>query len=545
VVLWALILVGVGFAAKPVSRVVKRWHARRLAAEAEAALVRNDSATAREKAKAALFFSRVEPVVLRASVRVLAQATNAEALHYWQLLEQSGQLTQKDRQECVELAVRTGVWKVAVRRINELLEAAPDNSTNLWLGSQIFVATGDREKALEYAERAAKADPANRRYQLFLWSVRCSDPRPEMRETARAALMQLAYGRDDFGWQALEFLAEDKDMSPERLRELLTLAAQDPVARPGKDLVELGIKLRVMPEARERLLEEMVQQHKKAAPERRCAAGIWLIQKGEAQAAIQLLPLDESLRRKDYFLVHVDALAALGRWEEIAQIMNGQVPLEPVYVKAFQARCSDQLKDHGASELNWHASFTAARGDAEQMLWLADYALKNGALTTAKKALHEIVRVAKDKRSVYSVLINLTEKTGDARELRDLIAEMRRYWPEDDSIRSDYIYLNLLLGESIAEMKLEAEAFAAKSPENLAACTALALAYYRQQELQAAYTVYKEHKLDWSKALPSQQAVYVAVLLANGKTNEVQAIMRLILPNQLRVQEKDLIRMAR
>ena len=71
--------------------------------------------------------------------------------------------------------------------------------------------------------------------------------------------------------------------------------------------------------------------------------------------------------------------------------------------------------------------------------------------------------------------------------------------------------------------------------------TTLALAWYRLKDPARALQVYQGGDYDWSLALPSNRAVYAAVLAANGKRQEARQLAQSLSPDRLRKEEQALI----
>ena len=71
--------------------------------------------------------------------------------------------------------------------------------------------------------------------------------------------------------------------------------------------------------------------------------------------------------------------------------------------------------------------------------------------------------------------------------------------------------------------------------------TTFALALYRQKDFTGALRVYANRAIEWPRALPSQRAVYAAVLAANGHTDEARRLRQDLRLEQLRAEEDDLL----
>src|SRR5207249_102896 len=113
--------------------------------------------------------------------------------------------------------------------------------------------------------------------------------------------------------------------------------------------------------------------------------------------------------------------------------------------EAFRARCSMQLGKAASATLHWSRALFNAQRNPEQLTWLALYAEKCGEFEQAKKAYRSLIACAGDVRPIYQALEQLTAKSGTTEELRGLLGEMLKRWPNDPALRNDYAYLSVLL----------------------------------------------------------------------------------------------------
>ena len=105
------------------------------------------------------------------------------------------------------------------------------------------------------------------------------------------------------------------------------------------------------------------------------------------------------MQTRELFFQHVDALGALGRWDEIRRLIESeQFPLDPVVEHMYLARCFAQQNQAGGAENNWKRALEAAAGDLTKLLTLGDYAEKNGALDVASSAYDAAAAVSPQSR---------------------------------------------------------------------------------------------------------------------------------------------------
>jgi tetratricopeptide (TPR) repeat protein len=530
-------------AAGPVYHRLKAWRARHLAAQAERLMAEKKFDPAAQKAKAAYLIWPGEPKAIRAVAKIQTLSGQPNAIQFWQLLLASGHATAADRRDYVELAIRMGSLNQAHQELVKLLGQEPDQPANLWLLSQLCLAQGDLPAAARFAASAREHAPTNQQYQLFAATLSFDSPDRELQARARETVWNLARGTNTLGLQALGLLGRRRGLTPEQAREIVGLLEQHPLRTIADRLLALSLRIQLEPAQRAQLLDAAVADFKQRPAEDLHQVAVWLNQQREFDRTLSLVPLEEARKRADLFVVHLDALAALDRWKEIEGILGGKaVPLPPVHLEAFKARCALKLNNPAAAAAAWRRALSAAESSLEELWWLADYAAKNGELDQARRAYRSWIGRVRDPRPGYKALADLVERTGSTIELREVLREMLKRWPTDAALRNDCAYLDLLLGEDVEEARRTAEELVAQAPGSLPHRTTLALAWYRLKEPARALEVYQGREYDWSLALPSNRAVYAAVLAANGRGPEARQLAESLSSDRLRKEEFALIR---
>jgi tetratricopeptide (TPR) repeat protein len=257
----------------------------------------------------------------------------------------------------------------------------------------------------------------------------------------------------------------------------------------------------------------------------------WLNGKGEFERELATIPLEKALRTRELFLQHVDALAALGRWEEIKGLLESErFPLDQVVQQMYLARCSAQLGEKAATANHWHAALEAASGDAQKLMALADYAEKNGSTETAEAAFHLAARQVPGLRPAQQGRLRLAQTRGDLRTMHAILAEMRALWPNESAIENDEAYTHLLLmgdraggtgavpsaSPDLAQIEQAAADLVKREPSSLPHRTLLALARLRQNHPAEALRAYDQITVAAHALTPGALAVHAAVLAANG-----------------------------
>lgn len=541
---WIAVVLGAAlFEIKPALREISFWRSRRYATKAEVDLNAENWQAAQIKASLAYQIQPAEPTAIRAVARLQSLTGNsAGALTFWDMLAEANALTPADRRMQVEDLLRSDMIPQARRAMEGLLAEAPNDPQNLRAAAKWAAAEKNSEQALKFAERALAADPASTQGKLLLGLLQCETPRVGAREAGFETLVKLTESRERPGLEALVFLSTRKDL-PDRHKSTVIMGLRNhPLASEQHRLIALDLEIAAHPEQRDALLDAAVEQYKKADALSQRTFGVWLNSRNECKRTLDLLPLEEAMKRKDFLLVTLDAMAQQKRWTEIEEVLQGKaVPLDEVYTELFLARASMELGRTSAADLHWRRAHVAASASPEQIRFLGGYAERVGQTDQAELAYRSLVNNAAASRVAYEGLLRLAEKRRDVGAVRELLADMLKRWPKDNSVRNDFAYFNLLRGDDFVGSLETARDLVAQSPSNLAHRTTLALANLRLHNPSAALAAYENLNIPWDRAPSSHRAVYAAVLGQNGKVSEARTHASALPVENLRPEERALI----
>jgi hypothetical protein len=332
--------------------------------------------------------------------------------------------------------------------------------------------------------------------------------------------------------------------SPEDARQISERLGRHPLAIDEHRLLGLTWKLRADPDHREPILTGAIFAFRNGGPERLVAIGRWLIQQREPRRAITLIPLAAARENKDLFLIYVDALADLGRWQDLQVLLAGKAPLpiDPTIRNLYEVRTALAMGREEESRHHWADVRQSMRNaDPKTVLYVAQYAEQLGMREDAAKAYRLLTGIAGAERAGYLGLILLTEQSGDTRKLRDQVKEFTGRFPSEFDPQNDLAYLDLLLNENVTSSLGSAAQRVQRFPDLLAYRTTLALAHLRNGDAASARKVYGGIATDWSTAKPGWRAVYAAVLAASGEDALARTHAGEIQIGRLRTEERELI----
>jgi tetratricopeptide (TPR) repeat protein len=281
------------------------------------------------------------------------------------------------------------------------------------------------------------------------------------------------------------------------------------------------------------------------------------------------------MQTRELFFQHVDALGALGRWDEIRRLIESeQFPLDPVVEHMYLARCFAQLGQTNGAENNWSRALEAAAGDLGKLMTLADYAEKNGAYDVAGAAYDAAVAVAPKSRPAQQGRLRVAYANRDTKKIYAVLTELLKLWPGDPAIQNDEAYIRLLLLPSLDNSQLSpsplpareasrpegsaeqaggpaaaelaaieslAEKLVEHEPVSFPHRTVLALARLKQNRPADALAVYSGINVPKAAVTTSSVAVHAAVLAANAHKQEAQTEFATLPPDRLLPEERTLV----
>src|SRR5437667_7652836 len=612
-----VVLVTGFFTARPALNAVKAWQARRHAAKAFAYIDNANWLGARKEASAAYQLRPTEPQSVRAIARFLSRTRQPDALEFWQQLEKLTPLTREDRQDEAAIAIVSGEMSRAEIAVEALLESKGADPAGWLLAAQLAIQKGAADDAMSALGKVFNDTNATEQQQLQAALLELALASGSEAIDARAIdawsrIEKISRGKSAAALDALVLLARralsgqkpapgaaSSSEEPTGRREEPTArreASGQPPARTGlhpggmlvvdlqhaleahplakalQKLIALDLVEHVDTSRRDELIAQGIAQLKNGDANDLFALATWLNSKKEFEKTVEAIPLEKALLGRELFLQYLDALGGLERWGEIKQLLEGdRYPLDPVVQGMYLARCSAQLGEKAAAENNWQRALEAAAGDPGKLITLGDYAEKNGVVDVAQSAFDNAAIQSPKLRLAQQGRLRLARRSGDAKKIHVVLADMLKIWPNDDAVQNDEGYMRLLLLSSSSErgarsdqqgessellapssdlqtpsselqaLSALAETLVERTPRSLPHRTFLALARLKQNRAADAISVYENITVARGALTPSALAVHAAVLAANGKTEEAKSEVEQIKIDNLLPEERVLV----
>lgn len=563
-------LIVAGIAAKPVTRAVKGFQARRLAHQARDLIDKNEWDNATKKARDAYRLRSTEPETWRTVALLLTRMNQGSAaLTWWQKLADDQPLTHSERHDYAAAALNANDLSLAAREIDTLdVTKAEASPADLLLAAELATLRGDSRTAIALAERtlAASSIAPRETFNALVITFLNSQPTEPAYSAAVDRLTAVARNAENsMSLQALELIVRRPTKPrlstvgtppliivapPGRGDDLISrteaadLLDHHPKARPIHHLLALDIRSQNHPETSNEVIEQAIQTYKNGDDEAVAALGNWLYEHGRYQTVADLIPSKRAEPRRDLFLLRVDALAALGRYAELEPALESENSnLDPIYQHMFLAVVRSKLGEGKASANEWQRALDVA-DIPQKLLLIAQYAEENGAPEVATAACDQVLVTQPRLHSAHVARLRLAEKMGQTVNAQHIADEILQIWPDDVATGVRGIYLRLLMGLSGAEAinaEKELEKLVPDGHRDLNTAAVLALARLRSGRAAEALTAFNGTPPPPS-ASPGVTAVHAAVLAANGWAEEARTEAERLSTARLMPEERALIR---
>lgn len=533
----ALILIVIGvLCARPFGRAIHGWQARRHAAKAFELIKQEQWPQARDEALAAYRLRSTEPLAIQAVARLFTRAGHPEALKFWRELAAATKLSRADLRDEAGLALKLREVSAADAAIRQLLDPKQGSPAPIdWLlAAQFNLQKPDLDQASANIHHVFDSKTATEREQFQatvildqILDARRSSDRAEVNQR----LAKFARSSSDVALDALANLAQrivagkvSATGAGLSMEEIIRGLETHSLAKPQHKLLAIDLRLRENPSERDMLIQKAIDQFKNGDNATLTVLAAWLNGRGEYQLELDTIPKNRAQQNRDLFLQHLDALGALGRWDEIRRLIeHEEFPLDPVIAHMYLARCFVQMGQPAGAENNWKRAMAAAAGDPEKLVSLGEYAEKNGVLDIAASAFEAAEAAAPGSRHVQQGRLRIAYAQHDTQKIHRILTELLKIWPNDTAVQNDEAYTRLLLMSEpntaevnkIADL---AENLVKREPSSLPHRTLLGLARLKQNRPTDALAVYDQIQVAPGALSASALAVHVAILAANGRT---------------------------
>ena len=299
--------------------VFDRYRATGIARVAATQLTEGRKADAMSNLKLALTYDERNPEAARLMARVFDAEDNPLAVEYHSLVADSGDATAEDLRLMALSAIRHGNENLALEAAAKNRELGGDPAFPDLIEAQILASKGDtagREKAL----RAALQHRESSETLVALADFLLSDPELlDMNSAEAARLLKRAAEIDKRqpGLLALRKGLVSGILSPADRAEWMKWYLTHPAADTSSRLDAMEMELAANPDSRVVVVQKSMEVFRVLPVTEKAKAARWLLEKGEARAALEMLPYAQASAAPSAIRVWIETVMALGDWSAL------------------------------------------------------------------------------------------------------------------------------------------------------------------------------------------------------------------------------------
>lgn len=514
-----VLLVAGGIGAPYAYRYAKVWRAHRFIQEAKDSFGTLNVTNGVARLHSAVVLAPDDPEVLRLAAETLALFRSSDCIRYWDRLEQKGLLTPFDRLNRARAALFHVRLEIAGRDLETLYRSTPTDTNVLGLSIDFFSRIGNRAKAREAAAELLRVEPNSRSGRLAAGGLLASDSaNPSNRIHGRQLLMELATSTGPFqtnAWQLLETLPDLTASDCGRLVAAITnqplptlvntLAAAEFSRRADSNSVAAWIP---------KILEAARGKTESAAFPAAC---VWLMDRGQFQSAVDLIPESEANRSAQLTALRIQALSLLKQFPAVeAAINDPNIPLTPFDRALFRGALADQSGRAKDVDGHWTEAQNLATNRA-QIRQLAIAASGAGRWRIAATSWQRLIPISNERFEPSLGFLQNARRTGDTRLLLEAHKKFLDVVPGDIGVRTEAAYLQLVLGDHPDDVLTEINAFPAQMKASDRIQFLIAFVQLRTGKMNEGLATLERLSVDWATLEDRWKALYASLLAANGQ----------------------------
>jgi tetratricopeptide (TPR) repeat protein len=515
------------------------------AEEAEALMPSGDFKGAFSKLDAALRFAPKHPKVLRTGARLHKQIGSPAGLQLLEQLMASGAASMADRKAYVELSIALRRSDLAGRELEVLLKGnAKDLELIHLLALQQEIA-GDYKRSAQTAEYALSLEPNNQKSQFLLGTLLIRSTEKPIHKSGERLLWGIALANGEFTNQAVDALAQSADLSDGETRLLIRYFLSRTNLQ-ASDLIQAdNLRIKLNPASTAETVNRTITliAATNSTPEMLSQLGQWCLQHSQARAALQVIPETMAATNSSLASVRSFALAQSGQWDALVKILdNKNSVLESSVAHLLRGQRALSRDDRKTAEVEFNNALQQSDLTLDRVVLIARTAEATGYPVVAVKAYQRLFKVP--GRGIWAAVESLRVLRGldDAVLLRDVLRELNRQLPGDDSVAAERAWAELFVDNRSTDAITIAKRIRSAQPSDTNGRFLTALALLKEDKHSEALAEIESSFSRWEDLQPRWQLVYVATLGANHQREAARNLASKINRKSVRSAELDLIK---
>ncbi|MDB6172520.1 MAG: hypothetical protein JWL59_1831 [Chthoniobacteraceae bacterium] len=489
-----------------------------------------------EQFQAALQLEPAMAEPLRRLAQVATEAKNPRAITYWLRLLKTPHGTQEDAEAMIECTLRLNRLDIAERELNARLPGT-DGRLNL-LAAQLNQLKGEIPKAIVHARSALHQGALSESGIMSVANLLVRSSQEADREEGANLLLARAATSRTLCRLSSEIILKAPQVTQAALEKLASVRMRFADETIQEQIAGMDLSLRRFPGEKNALISKFLEQHPVLTPAEKATLGAWLTSRKRFIDVLALGTAKELKSEAALLFLHVNALESLWRFEEIDALLQSEDLTVPEWTRQILLAhsCVINKRPEQADE-HWEKAKEAAAGNPQALRSVAHFADEHHYDKIAAQMYWKLSDVESLTR-----FLALCKRTRDLPEKQRVLSRLAQLLPADLGIQNDLALNSLLLGDNSKSPGVIARRLSEEEPLNDAFRTTYALSCLRAEHPDKAIALVGNRSFPGEKAPAIRQAIYAAILGANGFTKEAKAWAHFLPRHELAAEELELIR---
>ncbi len=501
---------------------ITELRARQFATNASTLLAEGNLQEALNNASSAMQMRPDLPAVQRSYAAVLLAAGVPEAVPVLQDLLASGHAMNQDRLQLAEASLRFGDLVLAENTVLNLIQHGSNVPESLFILARIRLAQQRVQSAAQTLQECLEAG-GDAQAAILLARIHLAENTPESIRAAINLLRPITNRTDQDGLDALLALISSPALESAEGRDWIKALLAHPKVTDDQKLLAATAEIHLDPGSYIAVSRRMIEEFRTGSPEQRAQLARWLNQNREHQTVLDIIGPSEAASRSDLFLIRLDALAGLGDWQQISELLQAEgLPLQTPIIQLYRGRAARETGRPSAAATFYQRALIEASNQPDLLGYVIGYLGRIGEDQVLEQELTRLTDNPATARQAFQALVPIVQKRQDAGQLYDLYENMIKRLPADPVVQNDFRYFAALTGQT---PDIEgARTLVNSDPKMLAYRITLALGLLKVGQSGEALDVFDGVTLDPAQIQPYQRAVLAAVLGANHREKEAREL---------------------
>jgi tetratricopeptide (TPR) repeat protein len=485
------------------------------------------------------------PAALRLLARIQTSQGDPVALETWKKLMSTGSVQLDDVGTYSQVAANQQDWALA-DRLADATAATGNRALPHLIRARLLRLKGDLSLIEAELRQAVEKDEtllSKRALAEVLLSQRLNEVKSK---EAFEILREISAVQDASGAEALASALFKGVVPPDEIPEWIAAIRAHPYSSQRcLCMADYTESMRGLA-SRDSVLAKLHARVEKAPLKDRAEGMEWLLSMGNPELAANLLTPSEAQISQSSYFSWLDANLLIGNSHKVLDSLDDPAnPIKEDYlIQLYKAGAYVRAGRSEEADLLFKSVFEQSQGDKEKFLKCLAFLNVARRDDLFEKGLEKGLTDSSGATDFFKALLPSTYLRRDsAATLRyyELAAQFSPKLAADIALQNDLLYLKILMGQS--QSAKSAAALSQANPMDQSLRITHAFAVLKSGNPAEALKVLQgsEKQMAATTLFPHEKVVVAAILNANDRTKEAELVLRMVQPNQLSVQEIQLV----